>query len=77
MFLYGQTTQHAQHIATGSFKTNDVYFYPDAITAIFGIPANELANQRVDITFITGIALNEKLLNAPNYIPALPASSVP
>jgi AraC-like DNA-binding protein len=63
-FLYGQTTQHTVQSARGKFKSIGVYFYPDAISTIFGISAAELTNRHFDISLLTNTAPRDQLLHA-------------
>lgn len=63
-FLYGQTTQHTEQISIGKFKSIGVYFYPDAVSTLFGINAAELTNQHLDVALMTNTVLTEQLLHA-------------
>lgn len=65
LFLYGQTTRHTEHKATGNFRNIGVYFQPTALKSIFGIDANELTDQHIDIKDLTGTSIAEQLVNTP------------
>lgn len=62
--MYGQTTQHTEQVSIGKFKSIGVYFYPDALSTIFGINAVELTDRHLDVTLITNTDLTAQLLNA-------------
>lgn len=63
LFLYGQTTRYTEHKAIKSFCNIGVYFQPTALKSIFGIDANELTNQHVDIKELIKTNITEQLLN--------------
>lgn len=63
LFLYGQTTRHKEHKATGSFRNIGVYFQPAALKSVFRIDANELTDQHIDISDLTKTTIAEQLVN--------------
>jgi len=69
LFLYGQTTKHTTLRTEGKFNTIGIYFYPNALKSIFGINAEELTNECVDVNLISqkqGFRLSEQLVNNPD-----------
>ncbi len=64
IFLYGQTTRPTQLQATGSFRTIGVFFYPDALSTVFGFQADDLTNTCFDLNSEQqGIYLLERLFD--------------
>lgn len=63
VFLYGQTTRYTAHKAIRSFRNIGVYFQPTALKSVFGIDADELTNQHIDIAELMKTNLTEQLLN--------------
>ncbi|MEM9857422.1 MAG: DUF6597 domain-containing transcriptional factor [Bacteroidota bacterium] len=62
LFIYGQTTTHAQQKVKGSFKTIGVYFHPHGIQSIFGIDAQHVTNQNIAVSdFLDEAYLSEQL----------------
>jgi AraC-like DNA-binding protein len=64
VFIYGQTTAYTEHISTGKFTTIGVYFYPDALKDMFGIPGIALTDRQVDVALITRGNITAQLMNA-------------
>ncbi|MCF0074403.1 helix-turn-helix domain-containing protein [Dyadobacter sp. CY261] len=65
IFLYGQATAHTRIISPARFSTIGAYFYPHALKSIFGMDANELTNDCLDLDlFLNGKRLMERLENA-------------
>lgn len=64
LFLYGQTTRYTEHKATENFRNIGVYFQPTALKSIFGIDANELTDQHLDINELIKTHITDQLLNA-------------
>lgn len=62
-FLYGQTTSYSEHKAIKDFRNIGVYFQPNALRSIFGIDANELTKQNIDINDILKTNVTDQLLN--------------
>ncbi|HMH22788.1 MAG TPA: helix-turn-helix transcriptional regulator [Puia sp.] len=54
MILYGQTTKHAELCLTGNFNTIGIYFYPHALKAVFGVNAEELTDDCMDLNLTGG-----------------------
>ena len=70
--LYGQTIKPNELVITGSFTLIACFFYPTAITSLFGIDATELTDESLELTFLKQAklySLQEQLLNTPmlNY----------
>ncbi|WP_313511920.1 DUF6597 domain-containing transcriptional factor [Sphingobacterium sp.] len=63
LFLYGQTTRYTEHKAVQPFRNIGIYFQPTALKSIFGIDANELTNQHIDINELTKTNIIDQLLN--------------
>ena len=62
LFIYGQTTMHAQQKVKGSFKTVGVYFHPHGIQSLFGIDAQHVTNQNIAVSdFLNEAYLPEQL----------------
>ncbi len=49
VFLYGQTTKHANIYSPAAFQTIGVYFYPHALQTVFGLDASELTDTCLDL----------------------------
>jgi len=67
--VYGQTQNFGKIAAKAEFGIFGFYLYPHALPQLFGLPANELTNQAVDIkTFCgkEGEILEERILMALN-----------
>ncbi|GAA0558329.1 helix-turn-helix domain-containing protein [Chitinophaga japonensis] len=66
MFLYGQTTKPRNMYATGKLCTIGIYFYPNALKSVFGLNANELTDDCLDLHSLNAsqvISLSDQLLN--------------
>ncbi|MBW8687780.1 helix-turn-helix transcriptional regulator [Chitinophaga rhizophila] len=50
--LYGQATRHAALRIRGGFDTIGVYFYPHALKTIFGLNADELTDDCIDLNLL-------------------------
>ncbi|MEM6642153.1 MAG: DUF6597 domain-containing transcriptional factor [Bacteroidota bacterium] len=62
LFIYGQTTMHAQQKVKGNFKTIGVYFHPHGIQSLFGIDAQHVTNQNIAVSdFLNELYLSEQL----------------
>lgn len=66
LFLYGQTTRYTEHKAVQPFRNIGIYFQPTALKSIFGIDANELTNQHIDINELIKTNITDQLLNTAN-----------
>lgn len=64
LFLYGQTTRYTENKAIENFRNIGVYFQPTALKTVFGIDANELSNQNVNIHDILKTNISDQLLNS-------------
>jgi len=67
MFLYGQTTRPRNMYATGKLCTLGIFFYPHALKSVFGLNANELTDDCLDLHSLNAgqvLSLSEQLLNA-------------
>lgn len=64
LFLYGQTTRYTEHKAVQPFRNIGIYFQPTALKSIFGIDADELTNQDIDIDELIKTNITDQLLNA-------------
>jgi AraC-like DNA-binding protein len=66
--LYGQTIKPGELSIKGDFTLIAYFLYPNVITSLFGIGANELTDKNLQLTFFdkakTG-NLQERLLNTP------------
>lgn len=51
-FLYGQTTSATEIVTSGHFQTLGVCFEPSALSAVFGLNAEELTNTCLDLTLL-------------------------
>jgi len=63
LFLYGQTTQYTEQKAIKTFRNIGVYFQPTALKSVFGLDADELTNQHIDINELIKTNLTDQLLN--------------
>ena len=66
-FLYGQSTRFAALQLKGQFRTIGIFFYPNALTAIFGLDAEALTNSCLDVDALAakdGFRLSEQLAAA-------------
>lgn len=63
LFLYGQTTRYTEQKAIKAFRNIGVYFQPTALKSIFGVDANELTNQHIDINELIKTNITDQLLN--------------
>jgi AraC-like DNA-binding protein len=66
VFVFGQTTKHAELHLTGSFDMLGIYFYPNALRAIFGFNPGELTNSCLNLNDLakrTEQQMSEQLLN--------------
>jgi AraC-like DNA-binding protein len=69
IFLFGQSTKHAEIALRGQFSTVGIYFYPNALKSIFGLNAEELTNSCLDLNLLAakqGSHLLEQLSNTPS-----------
>lgn len=68
-FLFGQTTRHAELSIAGQFNTIGIFFYPDALRAIFGLDAVEFTDKCLDLSLLTSgqSSVSEKLGNAKTF----------
>jgi AraC-like DNA-binding protein len=64
LFLFGQAIQYSQLNVKGRFRNIAVVFQPTALKSIFGISANELTNQHIDINCFISTSLGDQLLNS-------------
>ncbi|MFC3200124.1 DUF6597 domain-containing transcriptional factor [Parapedobacter deserti] len=67
-YLYGQSIRPSKITIPSGFRSVGVYFYPNALQSIFGLPAHELTDRCVAIDALdekTGVSLIERLLNTP------------
>lgn len=67
VFLFGQTTRHAEIGIRGEFSTVGVYLYPHAIRSVFGFSAGELTDTCMDADLLANkqqLHLSEQLANA-------------
>jgi AraC-like DNA-binding protein len=67
LFLYGQTTQYTESKAISGFRNIGVYFQPTALKSIFGIDANELTDQYIDINDLTITNITDQLSSKNTY----------
>ena len=67
LFLYGQTTRYTEQKAMKPYNNIGVYFQPTALKSIFGIDANELTNQHIDINELVKTHITDQLLNTATY----------
>lgn len=71
IFLYGQTTQHAQIYSPGKFSAMGIYFQPSALKSIFGFNADELTDSCLDMNLMSaqqGVHLTEQLFNTSSAV---------
>lgn len=69
IFLFGQSTKHADISLSGQFSTVGIYFYPNALKTVFGFNAEELTNSCLDLSLLTAgqdFRLSEQLSNTPS-----------
>lgn len=59
--LYGQATRPGELSAVGPFQTIGAYFYPSALTSIFGLNATELTDSCVDLDLLATSAAESHL----------------
>ncbi|MEO6722542.1 MAG: helix-turn-helix domain-containing protein [Ferruginibacter sp.] len=67
LFIFGQTTRHAEIDLSGKFATIGLYLYPHALTSIFGCNPGELTDSCFNINLLAkkkGFNLTERLANA-------------
>lgn len=62
LFLHGITTNHSRKTSQGNYRNIGVYLQPNAVKSIFGIDANELTDQFIDVNAIIKNSLAEQLL---------------
>jgi len=65
-FLYGQTTKPSEQVTKEHFRNIGVYFQPTAIKSIFGIDADEITNQHIDINDLINTDIDDRLSNSLN-----------
>ncbi|HVI48665.1 MAG TPA: AraC family transcriptional regulator [Chitinophaga sp.] len=66
LFLYGQSTRHANMTSPAAFRTIGVYFYPQGLQSIFGMNADELTDTCVDLeptAMLQSARLSEQLMD--------------
>jgi AraC-like DNA-binding protein len=63
LFIHGLTTNHSEKIVKGNFHNISIHFKPTALRSIFGIDANGLTNQYIDINLLLNTDLKERVLN--------------
>lgn len=71
VFLYGATTKHSQIELKGKHKTIGLFFDQTSLKTVFGLNANELTNDYVnldDLPASKGFQLTEKLLNCTSIV---------
>jgi AraC-like DNA-binding protein len=77
IFLYGQSTRHAEIHFGGAFSTIGICFYPNALKTIFGFDADELTDTCTSVDVLAkedGYLLSTQLVEAgslPNQIELL------
>jgi len=49
IFLYGQSTQHAELSLSGKFNAIGICLYPNALRSLFGLKAEELTDSCMDL----------------------------
>jgi AraC-like DNA-binding protein len=66
--LYGQTITPSELSIPNDFTLIAYFLYPNALTSLFGIDANELTDKSLELTFLKQAktySLQEQLLNTP------------
>ena len=66
--LYGQTIKPSELSITDDFTLIAYFLYPNALTSLFGIGANELTDKSLELAFFKQAktySLQEQLLNTP------------
>jgi AraC-like DNA-binding protein len=63
LFLYGQTTRYTENKAVKKFRNIGIYFQPNALKSIFGIDADELTNQHIDIKDLIKTNITDQLID--------------
>ncbi|RPE05719.1 AraC family transcriptional regulator [Chitinophaga lutea] len=69
IFVYGPATKYAEIRLAGAFSTIGIFFYPNALPAIFGLNAGELTDTCMDLDLLAqkeGFPLAERLSAAPS-----------
>ncbi len=69
LFLFGQSTKHAELSLSGQFSTIGIYFHPNALKSVFGFNAEELTNSCLDLNLLAtkqDFHLSEQLSNTPS-----------
>jgi AraC-like DNA-binding protein len=61
LFLYGQTTKHADIIASEGFRTTGVIFHPHALKTLFNINAAELTNTCINPDLLSSKKISSQL----------------
>ncbi|HTI09180.1 MAG TPA: helix-turn-helix domain-containing protein [Puia sp.] len=64
IFLYGQSTQHAELSLSGKFNAIGLCLYPNALRSLFGLKAEELTDSCMDLNHMArrqGFRLAEQL----------------
>lgn len=67
VFLYGQTTRHANIHSPAAFRTIGVYFSPHALQSVFGLNASQLTDTCLDLGELAreqGVPLTEQLIDS-------------
>ncbi|MVX37116.1 helix-turn-helix domain-containing protein [Myroides sp. LoEW2-1] len=64
LYVYGQFNQYTEERISGAFRIIGVYLYPTALKALFGIDANEFANQNIPLEELVHQPILEKVVNA-------------
>ena len=67
IFLYGQSTQHAELNLKGQFNAIGLFLYPNALRSLFGLKAEELTDSCMDLNHTArrqGFRLVEQLSDA-------------
>jgi AraC-like DNA-binding protein len=65
-YVYGQSVRSTRITMPARFRSIGVYFYPNALQSVFGLPAHQLTNSCVSLDSLDGLegtALIEHLLN--------------
>ena len=68
IFLYGQTVEPITISTPGRLRMTIVYFYPDVVQQLFGLPAHEITDSCVDLTLLRlnpGYPIQQLLDDAP------------
>ncbi|MBN9380158.1 MAG: AraC family transcriptional regulator [Chitinophagaceae bacterium] len=63
LFLFGQATSHAELSLRGSFRSVGVSFQPSGLRSVFGMDANELTDQHIDLDHLTNTSITDEVLD--------------